>query len=82
MPEQTLEQLQEEVINLRSTIDTLTAERDSLTNERDTLTADLNNARKLNSQLLERITEPEKDDTPPEPEAPNWGEIAKSIPIK
>lgn len=79
MPEKTLEQLQEENLNLRNTIDTLTAERDSLTDEKNTLTADLNNARKLNSQLLGRITEPEKDDTPPEPEYPSWEEIAKSI---
>ena len=83
MPEKTLEELQEENLQLRNQIRDLETERDDLKATKETLDADLNHARRLNSQLLEQITTPKDPDDPdPEPEQPSWEEIAKSIPIK
>ncbi len=81
-PEMTLEQAQERILELEQQNSELTTARDNLQAERDTLSADLNNARKLNSQLLARVVEEPTEPEPTEPEPPNWEEICKSIPIK
>ena len=84
MPDKTLEELQEENLNLRNQIRDLESERDDLKTTNETLDKDLNHARKVNSRLLEQIsagTDPEEDE-PAEPELRSWEEIAKSIPIK
>lgn len=79
MPDMTIEQAQERIMDLENQVAALTTERDTLKTSNDGLTNDLNHARRLNSQLLERVTEPEEPAAPDEPELPSWKDLAKTL---
>lgn len=79
MQNMSIEQAQDRILELENQVAALTTERDTLKTSNDGLTNDLNHARRLNSQLLERVTEPAAPTEPPEPELPSWSELAKSL---
>lgn len=78
----TIEELQQQNLDLQAQVEELTAARDALQGEKDTLSADLERARELNQTLYLRVTSKKDDEEEEEePERPSLEEYAKNIHI-
>lgn len=77
----TLEQAQERILELESELEARTAERDTLLQNNNELTTNLENARRLNQKLFERVEAQKSEEARPQEddEAPTCEEFAKTI---
>lgn len=84
MPITTIEQAQERILELEGQVTELTTERDSLSQNNAELAANLENARKFNQKLFERLSVQTNDSPDEEDETevvPTCEEFANTIHI-
>lgn len=81
----TLEEAQEQIVNLQQQLTEITNERDTLRSNNENLTADLNRVRELNQRYFERLSQqfvqPGSDTQNEEPPAPTCEDFARSLKI-
>lgn len=81
----TIEEAQEQIVNLQGTITELTNERDTLRTNNENLTADLNRVRELNQRYFERLSQqfvpPGSGPQNEEQTAPSCEDFARSLKI-
>ena len=81
----TLEEAQEQIINLNEQLTEITNERDALRANNENLTADLNRVRELNQRYFKRLSQqfvpPGSNSVNEEPTAPSCEDFARKLKI-
>lgn len=81
----TLEEAQEQIVNLNEQLTEITNERDTLRANNENLTADLNRVRELNQRYFERLSQqfvpPGSNSANEEPNEPTCEDFARSLKI-
>ena len=81
----TLEEAQEQIVNLNEQLTETTNERDTLRKNNENLTADLNRVRELNQRYFERLSQqfvpPGSNSVNEEPPEPTCEDFARSLKI-